>query len=318
MNRGIARRPIFETREDVRYFLSRVALAVRRGEIEVHAFCVMATHFHLLVRSPTGQLSEAMRRIQNAYVRYFNRKRHRDGPLFRGRFVSCLVGSLFYRTLVVPYIDYNPVQARIVGAPWDYPYGSASLYVSNRVPKWLSTTWIDSRMQPYGGQAVDYKSAWGREPTVAERALVEARLRARSLDDDPLDDLVGAAPARVREWMVRKSLLADRTRPGIVCVPREVVLEVVTTLKARGRRWRHETPKGQDRDAWEIATVGLLRGLAGLTHVQIAAALRTSSSITTKRLRRHKELTENPSYATRLGRVAALCIGRAFPNARSA
>ena len=63
----------------MRYFLSRVARAVRRGEIEVHSFCIMATHFHLLVRSPTGRLSEAMRRIQNEYVRYFNRKRRRDG-----------------------------------------------------------------------------------------------------------------------------------------------------------------------------------------------------------------------------------------------
>ena len=49
MNRGIARRTVFESREDVRYFLSRVARAVRRGEIEVHSFCIMATHFHLLV-----------------------------------------------------------------------------------------------------------------------------------------------------------------------------------------------------------------------------------------------------------------------------
>lgn len=65
MNRGIARRSVFESRADVRYFLSRLARAVRRRELEVHAYCVMTTHYHLLVRSPLGRLSEGMRRIQN-------------------------------------------------------------------------------------------------------------------------------------------------------------------------------------------------------------------------------------------------------------
>ena len=59
MNRGIARRPIFEGRGDIRFFLSRVARAVRRGELEVHAYCVLPTHFHMLVRSPAG-LSPAL------------------------------------------------------------------------------------------------------------------------------------------------------------------------------------------------------------------------------------------------------------------
>ncbi len=316
MNRGLARKTVFETRTDVRYFLSRVARAVRRGEIEVHSFCIMATHFHLLVRSPTGQLSEARRRSQNEYVRYFNRKRRRDGPLFRGRFLSCPVGSLFYRTILVPYIDYNPVEARIVEAPWLYPHCSASLFVSRRVPKWLSSSWIDSRRKTANGPQLDYQTAWGRALTADERALIETRLRSRSLDDDPLDDLVAAAPARVRDWMVRKSLLADQTRPGLPCVPSKVVLDVISSLEIHGRRLRYETASGQKRDAWAIATVGLLRMLAGSTHSEIAQATETSTSMTTRRLRRHKELVARQNYASRLGRVAALCLAKAFPYAR--
>ena len=97
MNRGITRRTAFENRDDCRAFLAGIARAVRRREIEVHSFCVTTTHFHLLVRSPSGQLSQAMRRIQNRYVRRFNRSRRRDGPLFRGRFRSRPVDSLTYR-----------------------------------------------------------------------------------------------------------------------------------------------------------------------------------------------------------------------------
>lgn len=68
MNRGIARRTLFEGREDIRFFLSRLARSVRRGQLEIHAFCVLTTHFHLLVRSPVGELSTVMRQVQLDYV----------------------------------------------------------------------------------------------------------------------------------------------------------------------------------------------------------------------------------------------------------
>ena len=94
MNRGIARRPIFETAGDVRFFEAQLARTVRDGLIEVHAFCVMTTHFHLLARSPCGRISDAMQAIQNRYARWFNRGRLRDGPVFRGRFRGPVVSSL--------------------------------------------------------------------------------------------------------------------------------------------------------------------------------------------------------------------------------
>lgn len=97
VNRGIAKRTLFEDREDIRYFLSRLAREVRRGRLEIHAYCVLTTHFHALVKSPRGELSEAMRRSQNEYSRFFNRRHRRDGTLVRGRFLSRPVDSLEYR-----------------------------------------------------------------------------------------------------------------------------------------------------------------------------------------------------------------------------
>lgn len=63
MNCGIARRTLFESGADVRYFLAQLARAVRAGWIEVQAFCLMTTHFHLLVRCPAGARSTAMRAL---------------------------------------------------------------------------------------------------------------------------------------------------------------------------------------------------------------------------------------------------------------
>jgi hypothetical protein len=57
----------------------REALAVvALGLVEVHAYSILTTHFHLLVRSVTGDVSEAMRQAANRFVRWLNRSRRRD------------------------------------------------------------------------------------------------------------------------------------------------------------------------------------------------------------------------------------------------
>jgi len=80
-NRGIAKRAVFETARDAEYFLALIGAAVAAGLIEVHAFSRMTTHFHLLACSVAGDVSAAMQRIVNPFVRWFNRTRKRDGPL---------------------------------------------------------------------------------------------------------------------------------------------------------------------------------------------------------------------------------------------
>jgi REP element-mobilizing transposase RayT len=134
---------MFETGQDLRYFASLLAQEVRRGLIEIDAQVGLSTHFHMLVESRLGRLWEAMRNILNAYVRWFNRGRKRDGPLMRGRFESRPVDSIAYRMQLVRYIDFNPVEARLVEEPWQYPYGSARFHISERGPRWLRREWID-------------------------------------------------------------------------------------------------------------------------------------------------------------------------------
>jgi REP element-mobilizing transposase RayT len=241
LNRGIARRTLFENELDIRTFLSRLALRVRSGQLELHSFCVLTTHFHLLLRSPKGELSEAMCEVQREYSRWFNRTRRRDGPLFRGRFVSKLVEDLEYREQLVRYIDFNPVQAGLVARPALYPYGSARAYAGDRGPIWLCRDWIEAVVRRRAHEDRYEPSCYARvfgEVLPAElEGLIEQRLLLQNPKEDPLLHLVGAAHGEVLDWMQAKARLADGMPVGApVCAP-EILEEVVRGARDRGGNW---------------------------------------------------------------------------------
>ncbi|TAJ18238.1 MAG: hypothetical protein EPO65_09355, partial [Dehalococcoidia bacterium] len=214
-NRGIARRTVFEHERDVRFFLSRVAYAVRAGWIEVHAYSIMTTHFHLLVRSREVGLSHAMARVLNDYVRWFNRGRKRDGALFRGRYQSRVVDSIEYRRAVVRYIDANAVQARMAPTPALYPHCSAARYARTQGPRWLARAWVEAEVRrsqalaSYDPRA--YPTTFDGEVAAGLVRVIEQRVARPSCTHDPLAELIEAAPQRVLEWMRRKAALADGT-----------------------------------------------------------------------------------------------------------
>ena len=309
MSRGVARRPVFEGRRDVRYFLSRLARAVRRGEIEVHVFCVMTTHFHLLVRSLTGQLSTAMRRVLGEYARYFNRKRKRDGSLFKRPFYSRTVATMAYRRMVVAYIDDNPVEAAIVPEPGRYPFGSACAYQRRRGPPWLARHWVEIEVMrgaaPYNPAL--YPGPFPRRLSPDLRAWVRNRLEARpTVLPDALDDLVGSTPAGVRDWMERKAHLADGTAPGLRLATAGAAERAVAGRRPDWPSW--EVVRGARRariDPWHLLLPGLLCDACQLT--QEAAARRLSIPRTTLRARlvAHRDVMASyPVYADRWAQLA--------------
>ncbi|MFZ1106029.1 MAG: transposase [Hyphomicrobiaceae bacterium] len=72
MNRGADRRSIFDGPNDRLAFLDALRMAGERSAIEVHAYCLMDNHFHLLVHSREGQLSAAMKLLAGRFTRVTN------------------------------------------------------------------------------------------------------------------------------------------------------------------------------------------------------------------------------------------------------
>ena len=298
MNRGSARRTIFDTRDDFRFFLSCVARAVRRGEIEVCSYVLMRTHFHLLVRS-RGGLSTAMQRIQLRHVRRFNRTRGRDGPLLRGRFRAKRVNTWSYERNVIRYIHENPVLARICEQTTDYPWSSAWLVRQPRTRRWF-----DSKIIGAHGplEASSRKVMSARADLMRRRLLCEAEEA-----DEPVD---WTTPARVVDWMRRKAALADGTNMEPPHVGAEAVMTQLDTASIIPKDSTVRlTARGSYRSA-DLIAVGLLRDAACCTVKEVSQRTGFSPSRVRRLARAHaRAIAESESYGELAARVLRRAVG---------
>jgi putative transposase len=110
---------------------------------------LLSNHYHLLVETPRGNLSQIMGHVNGAYTTYFNVKRQRTGRLFQGRYKAILVEQEEYATELSCYIHLNAVRARIAPRPEEYPWSSYRAYVGRcRAPTWLVREVILSTFGP--------------------------------------------------------------------------------------------------------------------------------------------------------------------------
>jgi putative transposase len=123
--RGINCNPCFESEADYYLYLGLLAELSPRFACSVHAYVLMTNHVHLLATADEpGGASLFMKNLAQRYAQHFNRKSHRCGPLWDGRFRSSPVDSERYLLACYRYIELNPVRAGMVRSPADYPWSS--------------------------------------------------------------------------------------------------------------------------------------------------------------------------------------------------
>lgn len=81
--RGNEQKDVFKSKRDREKFLEYFESATKRYGAVIHAYCLMSNHYHLLLETPEGNLSQIMRHLNGAYTTYFNVKRKRTGTCFR-------------------------------------------------------------------------------------------------------------------------------------------------------------------------------------------------------------------------------------------
>jgi hypothetical protein len=275
----------------------------------------MSTHFHMLVCSTKGELSEALRQIQSSYARYFNRTRDRDGPLVKSRFYSKRVDSDEYRRIVIGYIDANPVAAGMARQAWDFDFGSARAWVGGDRPPWLSDRWIPERVTEWTHlrcfSAKGYLRVFGEwNPDELDQLaeLVELRLEQPSLEE-PHSGLVDDAPTSVLAWLQHRAALADGQALGLAaCAPTAVERAVDSRAQAVGE-WILGPGTSILRGSL-VAKVGLLQGLCGLSESQLHQRTGLSRWHVRKAAHLHRrELVGDSDHAEHCAAIASAAMG---------
>ncbi len=132
MNRGLNQKRIFVNKQDYETFLLTLEEACRLFNVIAYAYCLMPNHYHLLIRTPSGNLSRFMRHLNGVYTQRFNRGHSRDGPLFRGRYKGILVQEDSYLIEVVRYIHNNPIKAKMVDRLSQFKWSSHKAYIGGK------------------------------------------------------------------------------------------------------------------------------------------------------------------------------------------
>jgi len=132
VNRGVERREIYLEPEDYEKFLEIVCDVCRKYNVTLHSYCLMTNHYHLLIETEEENLSKVMRAINAQYAGYFNRKNKRIGHLWQGRFKSWFITDEAYLYTLIKYIEFNPLQAKMVETLYAYPYGSFQMFCTEK------------------------------------------------------------------------------------------------------------------------------------------------------------------------------------------
>jgi REP element-mobilizing transposase RayT len=154
MNRGDQGEVIFIDDNDRRRFLETLGETCTKTGWQVHAYCLMNNHFHLILETPKPTLIDGMKWLLGVYTQRFNARHQKRGHLFAGRYKSLIVDGSdnYYLRTVCDYVHLNPVRAHILeeGQPLEsYLWSSFGDYLQpahKRAP-WLR---VDRLLGEYG------------------------------------------------------------------------------------------------------------------------------------------------------------------------
>src|SRR5215469_11588413 len=173
MSRGDRRAKIFLDDVDRQDFVKTLAEACQKTGWQVHAYCLMPNHYHLVLETPQPNLVPGMAWLQSSYTIRLNHRHHLVGHVFSGRYRCQLVegsASGYLRT-ACDYVHLNPVRAKLLDAQerlLAYPWSSFGAYVAapEHRPSWIR---VDRLLGEHGLQ----------EDTPAARQCFEQRMETR-------------------------------------------------------------------------------------------------------------------------------------------
>jgi putative transposase len=160
--RGNGRMTIYLDDADRLDFLDVLADTVETHALVCHAYCLMPTHYHLVVSTLRANVSRAIQQLNRRYAQRWNRRHGHVGHVFQGRFGAQIVQEERHFLTVCRYVLRNPVRAALVRSAADWPWSSLRATLNEVVaPSFLDTRLLLSHFTPaHGGSAVSSFAAF--------------------------------------------------------------------------------------------------------------------------------------------------------------
>jgi REP element-mobilizing transposase RayT len=216
MNRARIGQEAFPAKEDYFSFIELIKDTAEMFNLKVSAYCLMPSHYHLLVQTPEANISRCMRHINGVYTQNYNTRNMSDGTLFRGRYKSILVDADSYLLELIRYIHRNPFRAGMVYKLDDYPWSSHKGYLSkSKKWQWLHKDYIlDMFSQKKHLQVKIYRQFVSKQEPVEIMELYSKQKMSPILGSDKFIEWVRGSFSKKRKDMEipeSKDLCPDAT-----------------------------------------------------------------------------------------------------------
>ena len=127
-SRGVAGGPLFCDETDRVVFLVELTKTADAFLWTCHLYCLMTTHYHLLLETSREALSRGMQRLNGLYAQGFNARHRRRGHVFEQRFQAYAVENEDHFLAASEYILQNPVKAGLCGEASEWPWSGGPLH----------------------------------------------------------------------------------------------------------------------------------------------------------------------------------------------
>jgi putative transposase len=141
--RAVAGRSLFEEDGDWNHFLTMLAKVVDRRDWVCGFYCLMPTHYHLVIRTPEADLARGIQFLNGCYGQEFNRRHGLEGHVFFRRYQSVMIERDAHFLELGRYLPRNPVRAGLCSRPEEWLWSSyPALLGLCPPPPFLSPGWM--------------------------------------------------------------------------------------------------------------------------------------------------------------------------------
>ncbi len=262
-------------------FIKTLAETCQKTGFQVHAFCLMPNHYHLVVETPNANLVAGMAWLQSTYTIRLNHRHKLFGHVFSGRYKSLLVdgSGTGYLKSACDYVHLNPVRANLL-KPEErllaYPWSSFGLYLAapKHRPEWMR---VDRLLGEHGIQ----------KDTAVGRAKFEKRMEARRSEEADEESLapfrrgwcLGSPEFKARMLEQMEGKLGEHHSGALRLETAEARGERIIAEELARLRWNAgQLQQQRKNDPRKLAIAARLRRETTLTLKAIAAKIGLGSS----------------------------------------